>query len=161
ADFELIGQLQHAAQESIHPTLGQIPRNSQRKKRGQRLPSHGSDVAKPASQAAMPHALWRVPGPLEMDVLEAEIGCDQSFRAAGKRDGCTVVADADSATEAGAAWFRGLAANAADQHFLRQGHGGINHTAANGGASVPRSCGSVSSTPGGRTVRRTRTRVTL
>ena len=135
-DLEFVGQLQKTPEEAIHPALRQGPWERERQKHCQRLPSHGGDVAKPAGKAAMSHALRRVPGPFEVDVLQAEIGGDEGFMTARNRYHRAVVPDADSATEPGNASSCGLAANTANQRFLWQGHGAINIQGLNVGASV-------------------------
>ena len=93
--FELARQLQQTAEEAIHPALRQAPWQGERKKHCQRLPSHGGDVTESARQAAMPHALWRVPCPFEVDVLQAEIGRNQGFMTARDGNHGAVVPDAD------------------------------------------------------------------
>lgn len=74
----------------------------------------------------MPHALRRVPGAFEVDILQAEIRRDQGFMTARNGYHRTIVPNANPAMEAGARSFCGPVANAANQRFLRQRHGAIN-----------------------------------
>ena len=71
----------------------------------------------------MPHALRRVPGPFEVDILQAEIGRDQGFMTARNRYHRTVVPYSHNAA---LPQFCGSVTEAADQRFLRQRHGAIN-----------------------------------
>ncbi len=89
-------QLQQAAEEAVHPALRQAPWQGERKKHRLRLPAHGSDVTESARQTAVPHALRRVPRPLEVDVLQAEIGGNQDLMTARDGNHSTVVPDADA-----------------------------------------------------------------
>ena len=72
----------------------------------------------------MPHALRRVPGPPEVDILQAEIGRDQDFLTARNAKHGAVVPDANDAMKPPP--FFGSVAKAADQRFLRQRHSAIN-----------------------------------
>ncbi len=99
---------------------GKLPWQGERKKHRLRLPAHGSDVTESARQAAVPHALGRVPCPFEMDVLQAEISRNQGLMTARDGNHSTVVPDA-YATEAGMPLCN-LHAKPADQRSLGQGH---------------------------------------
>ena len=97
----------------------------QRKKRRQRLPAHGRDVAEPARQAAMPHRLGRMPCPPEMNILQAEVGCNQGFMTPGNSKHGAVIPNADSAIQGSTTSF-GFPANAGNQSFFMEGQGAIN-----------------------------------
>src|SRR5258708_38239491 len=74
----------------------------------------------------MPHTLRRVPGPFEVDILQAEIGGDQGFMTRRNRKHGAVVPNIDSAMQPSFASFCGPVANPANQRFLRQRHGALN-----------------------------------
>jgi hypothetical protein len=60
-----------------------------------------------------------------MDILQAEIGCDQGFVASGNSEDGTVIPNSDSPIQTTAASF-GFPADAGNQRFFRQWQGAIN-----------------------------------
>jgi hypothetical protein len=77
--FPTISQREKAIKKTIDPALREIARQSQREKNGERLASHGGNIAKTAHQAAVPDCGSRMPLPSEMNIFKAEIGGDEQF----------------------------------------------------------------------------------
>jgi len=84
----------------------------------------------------MPHAFRRVPGPLEVDILQAEIGREQGFMTTRNGNHPAVVPNSNKPPEAGARSSCGSLTNTSDEGFLRHRHGAINIQGINVGASV-------------------------
>src|SRR6185312_5021547 len=84
---------------------------------GQRLPSHGCDVAQSSSQATVSYGFRRVPFAPEMDAFQAEVGREQYFVIAGGSQYRTIVADAPDCPGQTRLWLRIRAISA----FSRRG----------------------------------------
>jgi hypothetical protein len=74
----------------------------------------------------MAYALRRVPGPFEVDILQAEVGRDQGLITTRNRNYCAVVPNTDSAAEPDARSSYGAVSKTTNQRFLRQRHSAIN-----------------------------------
>ncbi len=64
--------------KAANPAIGQVGRQSQRKKGSHRRPSHGCDVAQAARQTAVSNRFRGVRLPSEMNSLKGEVGCNQN-----------------------------------------------------------------------------------
>ena len=87
-------QLQKSGQEFIDPALRQLGGKRERKKRGARNASHGSDVAQSAGEAAVADGVGGMPLAAKVNVLEREVGGDQHFVSARDVEDGAVVANA-------------------------------------------------------------------
>lgn len=113
------GQGEEAAQEAIHPFLGQSRGQGEGQKSRQRLAPHGSDVAQPAEQALMSNGLRTLPIPPKMHAFQAKIGGDQQLMTVRRAEDSGIVADAlDQPTRAAGR----QPPDALDQFSFSQGH---------------------------------------
>jgi len=74
------GQGKQAAQEAPYPGLRHIGGKPEREEACQRFASHGGNVAQTSRQAPVSYGCGRVPCSPEMDIFNAEIGCNQKLK---------------------------------------------------------------------------------
>jgi hypothetical protein len=86
-------RLEQTVEKFVHPGLGGLAVERQRKKSCPRRPAHSRDVAQPASQTSPSHHLRRMPRPPEKHIFEREIGRDEEFVARRHTQHRAVVAD--------------------------------------------------------------------
>jgi len=91
-------KLQQAFQKTVHPNLRQISGQGERQESGDRLASHGRDIAESSREAAMADDFRRMPLPAEVNTFQAEVGRDQGFVTGRDSEDGTVVADSGNYT---------------------------------------------------------------
>ena len=93
-DVELRGKFQQAVEKAVHPALGKLGRQGQRKERCDGISAHGCNVAESARQAAVANALRGMPFAAKMYPFETEVSGDQRLVACGNTQDGAVVSDA-------------------------------------------------------------------
>lgn len=117
-----IRQLEQAFHELVNPGLGQASRQGERQECGDRIATHGGDVAETAGKAAMANRLGGMPFAPEMNPFQAEIGSHQQLVTRGGLENGAIVSDtSDHALSSGGAF-----ADARDQQLFGEWQDGLN-----------------------------------